>query len=77
MSESGGLKILIKNQSNTERMIRAAIAIVVIAVTYFTDSSLFEPALILGGALIFNAVSGNCYIYRLFGFSTCPLPESE
>ena len=77
MSEQNGFKIFIKNKSDRERMIRAVIAIIAIVATYFVGSPWFEIGAIVGGALLFNAISGNCYIYRMFGFSTCPLPEAE
>ena len=77
MSEDNGFKLFVTNQSNTERIIRAVIALILIIAGYFIGSPLFEVGLMLAGVLIFNAVSGNCYIYRMFGFSTCPLPDAE
>ena len=70
-------KLFVTNQSNTERIIRAVIAGILIIAGYFVGSPVFEVGLMLAGVLIFNAVSGNCYIYRMFGFSTCPLPDAE
>ena len=77
MSEDNGFKLFVTNQSNTERIIRAVIALILIIAGYFIGSPLFEVGLMLAGGLFFNAVSGNCYIYRMFGFSTCPLPDAE
>ena len=77
MSENNGFKLFVKNQSNTERIIRAVIALILIIAGYFVGSPVFEAGLMFAGVLIFNAVSGNCYIYRMFGFSTCPLPDAE
>ncbi|MEE2747683.1 MAG: DUF2892 domain-containing protein [Candidatus Thermoplasmatota archaeon] len=77
MSENSGFKLFVTNQSNTERIIRAVIALIIIIAGYFVGSPVFEVGLMLAGVLIFNAVSGNCYIYRMFGFSTCPLPDAE
>tara|TARA_B100002052_G_scaffold269980_1_gene269832 strand:+ start:97 stop:330 length:234 start_codon:yes stop_codon:yes gene_type:complete len=77
MSENNGFKLFVKNQSNTERIIRGVIALILIITGYFVGSPVFEAGLMLAGVLIFNAVSGNCYIYRMFGFSTCPLPDAE
>ena len=77
MSENNGFKLFVTNQSNTERIIRAVIALILIIAGYFIGSPLFEVGLMLSGVLFFNAVSGNCYIYRMFGFSTCPLPDAE
>tara|TARA_Y100000814_G_scaffold163128_1_gene119108 strand:+ start:680 stop:913 length:234 start_codon:yes stop_codon:yes gene_type:complete len=77
MSEDNGFKLFVTNQSNTERIIRAVIALILIIAGYFIGSPLFEVGLMLAGVLFFNAISGNCYIYRMFGFSTCPLPDAE
>ena len=77
MSEDNGFKLFVTNQSNTERIIRAVIALILIIAGYFIGSPLFEVGLMLAGVLFFNAVSGICYIYRMFGFSTCPLPDAE
>ena len=77
MSENNGFKLFVTNQSNTERIIRAVIAVILIIAGYFVGSPVFEVGLMVAGVLIFNAVSGNCYIYRMFGFSTCPIPESN
>ena len=77
MSENNGFKLFVKNQSNTERIIRAVIAVILIIAGYFVGSPVFEVGQMVAGVLIFNAVSGNCYIYRMFGFSTCPIPESN
>jgi len=31
----------------------------------------------VAGVILFNAASGNCYIYRALGINTCPLPEAQ
>lgn len=81
MSEESGFKILVTNQSNKERTIRVVIAAVLILAYFFVPSSVNNTVALLGlsiaGVLIFNAVSGNCYIYRALGINTCPLPESK
>mgnify|MGYP005726867653 FL=1 len=81
MSEESGFKILVTNQSNIERIIRAVIAVVLI-LAYLTISSSVNNSIALvglgvAGVLLFNAASGNCYIYRVFGINTCPLPEAQ
>ena len=81
MSEESGFNILVKNQSNTERIIRAVIAVILIlaylAIPSSVNSSIALFGLGVAGVLLFNAVSGNCYIYRAFGINTCPLPEGQ
>lgn len=54
----------------------------VILLTFYATTSDQGSALALGClmvalVLVFNAVSGNCYIYRTLGINTCPLPDSE
>jgi hypothetical protein len=81
MSEESGFKILVTNQSNTERIIRAVIAVVLIVAYLAIPSSVNNSIALVGlgvaGVLLFNAASGNCYIYRVLGINTCPLPETQ
>ena len=74
-------KILVTNQSNTERIIRAVIAVILILAYLAIPSSVNDSIALIGlgvaGVLLFNAVSGNCYIYRTLGINTCPLPEVQ
>ena len=81
MSEESGFKILVTNQSNTERIIRAVIAVILILAYLAIPSSVNDSIALIGlgvaGVLLFNAVSGNCYIYRTLGINTCPLPEVQ
>tara|TARA_B100001094_G_scaffold317600_1_gene360200 strand:+ start:64 stop:306 length:243 start_codon:yes stop_codon:yes gene_type:complete len=75
MAEDDGFKLMITNQSNAERMIRAIVAVILLVVSYTSgfDSTIGIMALAVAGVLIFNAVSGNCYIYRVLGINTCPV----
>ena len=61
-------------------MIRLVIAIILILVNLVAASSMSQllSMITLGvaGVLIFNTISGNCYIYRMLGINACPLPES-
>tara|TARA_B100000614_G_C14093205_1_gene303876 strand:+ start:129 stop:374 length:246 start_codon:yes stop_codon:yes gene_type:complete len=81
MSEESGFKIFVTNQSNKERIIRAVIALLLILAYFVVPSSVNNSIALIGlgvaGVLVFNAVSGNCYIYRMLGINTCPLPESK
>ena len=67
------MKLFVKNQSNKERIIRLIIGLVFTASLAYELSDLTIIIAITGGTLIFNAVSGNCYIYRILGYSTCPV----
>lgn len=61
------------NQSNKERVIRAIIGILLL-IPFFMNASLISyVSLAIGGILIFNAVSGVCMIYKMFGYSSCPV----
>ena len=61
------------NQSNKERVIRAIIGILLL-IPFFMNANLLSYILLAtGGILIFNAVSGVCMIYKMFGYSSCPL----
>ena len=81
MSEESTFKIFVTNQSNKDRIIRAAIAAVLILAYLAIPSSVNNAIALIGlgvaGVLAFNAISGNCYIYRMLGINTCPLPETQ
>jgi hypothetical protein len=81
MSEESGFKILVTNQSNNDRIIRAVIAVVLILAYLAVPSSVNNSIALIGlgvaGVLLFNAASGNCYIYRMLGINTCPLPKAQ
>tara|TARA_B100000579_G_scaffold424561_1_gene429144 strand:- start:3 stop:248 length:246 start_codon:yes stop_codon:yes gene_type:complete len=81
MGEESGFKILVTNQSNKERIIRAVIAALLILAYFIIPSSVNNMIALAGlgvaGVLIFNAISGNCYIYRMLGINTCPLPDND
>ena len=81
MSEESGFKILVTNQSNNERIIRVVIAVVLILAYLAIPSSVNSTIALVGlgvaGVLLFNAISGNCYIYRALGINTCPIPENQ
>ena len=81
MSKQSGFKIFVTNQSNKDRIIRAVIAAVLILAYFVVPSSVNNSIVLIGlgvaGVLVFNAVSGNCYIYRMLGINTCRLPDSD
>ena len=81
MSEESGFKVFVTNQSNYDRIIRAGIAVVLILAYLVIPSSVNNSIGFVGlgvaGVLLFNAASGNCYIYRALGINTCPLPEAQ
>tara|TARA_B100000524_G_scaffold302344_1_gene177125 strand:+ start:177 stop:389 length:213 start_codon:yes stop_codon:yes gene_type:complete len=61
------------NQNKKERVLRFIIGLA-ISIPFFTHGYTFSYILIgIGGILIFNAISGVCMIYKLFGYSSCPV----
>ncbi|MEZ8009582.1 MAG: DUF2892 domain-containing protein [Candidatus Poseidoniaceae archaeon] len=70
--------LIVTNQSSKERKIRAIVGIVLIILAISVDISSMIGVVLLAtaGALLFNAISGNCYIYRVLGYSTCPISDS-
>lgn len=61
------------NQSNKERIIRLIIGLL-LCIPFFTHGYSHSYVLLaIGGVLIFNSASGVCMIYKLFGYSTCPI----
>lgn len=69
-------KFLITNQSNKDRAIRMLISFLLIPVPLiFGETRWTILAGCIGVALLFNALSGNCYVYRLFGVSSCEIPK--
>ena len=81
MDEDSGFKMLVKNESDKDRIIRAVIAVVLIAFYFAVPSSINATianiGLVVAGVLLFNAVSGTCMIYRAFGINTCPIKDSD
>ena len=70
------MKLLIKNQNNKDRIIRLIISLLLIpSPIIFGETQWTMFAGYLGLALLFNALSGNCYAYRLLGISSCKIPK--
>lgn len=81
MEEDSGFKLLPKNESDKDRIIRAVIAVILIgfyfAVPSSVNASIANIGLVVAGVLLFNAISGTCMIYRAFGINTCPISENK
>jgi hypothetical protein len=66
-------KLFSVNQSKKERAIRFIIG-AFMCIPALTHGYVFSYILLaLGGALIFNALSGICFVYKMLGYSTCPI----
>ena len=65
------MKLFGKNQSNKERIIRLIVGLT-FCIPFFTHGYTISYLLLgIGGILIFNAISGVCMIYKIFGYSSC------
>lgn len=65
------------NEGKTDRILRAILGIVLIALPFLGDLALFANpvlfwgALIVGLVLLLTAITGFCPAYRLLGMNTC------
>ena len=67
------MKIIITNQNNAERITRFIISLFLLpSLLIFGYETFPIVQSVVGGILLFNAISGMCTIYRLFGANTCP-----
>lgn len=67
------MNLLKKNQNKKERITRFVIGLV-LCVPFFNHGYTVSYMLLgIGGILIFNAISGVCMIYKMFGYSTCKI----
>ena len=66
------MNILINNQNNAERITRFVISLFLLPSTLIFGYEIFPMVQsVVGGILLFNALSGMCTIYRIFGANTC------
>tara|TARA_A100001037_G_scaffold288499_1_gene299192 strand:- start:2264 stop:2476 length:213 start_codon:yes stop_codon:yes gene_type:complete len=67
------MKLIIVNQNNPERLFRAIVALVFLGMAAFMEPGLLRFVSFFSGlGLMFNAITGNCYFYRIIGYSSCP-----
>jgi hypothetical protein len=68
------MKIFVKNQYTEERVVRFIVSVFLIPAPLIFGTNPFSVAQsIVGGILLFNAFSGMCAIYRVFGANTCEI----
>ena len=66
------MKLLKTNQNKPERVLRFILATLLLPAPYISGNTLYAYALCtVGGVLLFNALVGTCYIYRILGVDTC------
>ena len=62
------------NQNKAERILRFILSLFLIPTPIILGSSAYTFMLCgVGGILLFNAFSGACMIYKIFGVDTCKL----
>ena len=67
------MKIIITNQNNAERITRFIISLFLLPSPLIFGYETFPIVQsVVGGILLFNALSGISTIYILFGANTCP-----
>ena len=73
------IDLLILNQGNIDRGVRLVVAAVLLLLAYSFENlaSIDYVFIFVSLTLIFNALSGNCYIYRALGINTCPVSKNE
>lgn len=60
-----------KNESGTDRIVRAIAGIALVAAAFLLDASRFTVAsYVVGVVLIFTAITGFCALYKVFGIDT-------
>jgi hypothetical protein len=66
------------NQNKPERILRLLMALVLLPAPLLMGVTTYT--IIAGGVgaiLLFNAASGACMTYKMFGVNTCKLPEKQ
>ncbi len=66
------------NQNKPERVLRFLVALLLLPAPLLAGVSSYTLlAAAVGGILLFNAVSGACLTYKMFGVNTCRLPDGD
>ena len=64
------------NQNKPERILRFLVALVLLPAPFVLEQTTYTLLSGgMGGILIFNALSGTCMTYKMFGVNTCTLPK--
>ena len=70
------MKLFITNQNRSERIVRFIVSLFLLPAPFVLECTTYSMILgILGGILLFNSIVGTCYIYRVFGISTCRIKK--
>ena len=66
------------NQNKPERVLRLLISLVLIPAPLLLEQNTYTIIIgAVGAILLFNAVSGTCMTYKMFGVNTCKLPQTN
>ena len=66
------------NQNKPERVLRFLVALVLLPAPFILEQSAYTLiAGAVGAILMFNALSGVCMTYKVFGVNTCSLPNHD
>ena len=66
------MDLLKTNQNKSERILRLIVSLFLLPAPMLFGQSLYTLVLCsIGGILLFNALSGACMIYKIFGVDTC------
>ena len=66
------------NQNTPERILRLLVAFVLLPAPFVAEQNTYTLiAAGVGAILLFNAVTGTCMTYKMFGVNTCRLPTDE
>ena len=70
------MQLLKTNQNKSERVLRFIISLLLLPSPYILGSSTYSMILfIIGSILLFNALVGTCFTYKLFGIDTCNIEK--
>ena len=68
------MEILKTNRNKSERIVSFIISLFLLPTPIIFGASEYSFSLCtIGWILLFNAVIGTCYIYRIFGVDTCKI----
>ena len=66
------MKLFLTNQNKAERITRFIISLFLLPSFFIPEPSWYSTLVgSVGAILLFNALVGTCFIYRLFGANTC------
>ena len=65
------------NQNKPERVLRLLMALILLPAPFLAEQNIYTFVVAgVGGILLFNAISGACMTYKMFGVNTCKLPSN-